>query len=181
MAIRKIMLMIGDVLLVLSFIGLVHSQVLASSRSAFINSHTNIAEYETLQRTTGTNIKMSDQVSLPPRKELLVIAQSHDQIKAKIMKLSSDKEYIENQMEGCEKRIKEMTGKMLDDLEHNQLEYNQYVRKSGTDDTSAQKLHYIQDRKEKWELMINQEKRALANFYEELKSIQNKLEQLTKP
>lgn len=181
MAIRKILIIIGAVLLVFSFIASVHSQVLESSRLAFINSDTNIAEYETLQRTTGMNIKMSDQVSLAPGKELLVIAQSRDQIKAKIMKLSSDKEFIENQIEGCEKRIKDMTGKMLDDLEHNQLEYDQYVRKSGTDDTSAQKLHYIQDRKEKWELMINQEKRRLADFYEELKNVQNKLEQLTKP
>jgi len=109
MVIRKIMITIGIVLLVFSFIAPVHSQVLKSSKLTFINSDTNIAENETSQRTTYINIKMSDQLSLAPEKENCVIAQSSDQIKAKIMKLSSDKEHIESQIENIEKRINSKT------------------------------------------------------------------------
>jgi chromosome segregation ATPase len=180
MAIQKILIIAGAVLLVFSFVATVHSQIFKSSKIALINPDTNMAESATLQRNIGMNTKMSDQFSPAPGSELLSIAQSRDQIKAKIMKLSSDKEHIENQIEGVEKNLKELEGRLINDLENLQLDYDQRVRMSGTDDVSTRILNDIINRKERGELDIKQQKRRLANLYEELKSIQNNLEQLTK-
>ena len=100
---------------------------------------------------------------------------SQDQIEWKRINLLSDRGIILNEIEVIKKNIRDLEERLTNDLEKLQLNYEQWVRRNGMDDTSRALLNDINDRKERGELDIKQQKRRLENLYEELKIIDNKL------
>ena len=152
MIIRKVMLMMGAVVLVFSFMGTVRSQ--------------------------NFDIKQPPLKELAGEKELLIFAQNQDQFERerKRQSLMVEINNIEKQIEIVEKHIKELEERLINFLEQAQLDYDQCVRTNGNSDISETKLNIMNDRKEREQLYINQQKRRLAILYEELKKIQNRLE-----
>ncbi len=157
MIIRKIMLLVGAVLMVFSFMGKGHSQNL--------------------------EIKQSPFKELAGEKELLILAQNRDQFARdrKRQSLMVEKENTERQIEIVENHIKEREERLINFLEQAQLDYDQWVRRNGISAVSESKLNDMNDRKERETLEINQQKRRLANLNEELQNIQNKLDGLRTP
>lgn len=157
MIIRKITLMMGAVLLVFSFISTVRSQ--------------------------NFEIKQSPLKELVGGKELLILAQNRDQFERdrKRQSLMVEKENTENQIAIVDNYIKEREERLINFLEQAQLDYDQWVITNGNSDISQNKLNIMNDRKEREQLYINQQKRRLANLYEELKKIQIKLQEYKMP
>lgn len=157
MIIRNIMVMMGSMLLIFSFMGSVHSQ-----------------DYE---------INQSPLQNLDGENKCLIFAQNKDpmEIERKRQNLFIDKCNIEGRIESLEKHIKELEERLLVYLEQAQLNYDQWVRRNGTGDASENMLNDMKDRREREELEINQQKRRLATLNDELKHIQSKLEALKMP
>jgi len=157
MIIRNIMVMMGAVILVFCFRGTVRSQKL--------------------------------ELKQPPLKEFargkgpLILAQNSDQFERdrKRKSLMVAKENTENQIEIVENHIKEREEGLINYLEQAQIDYDQWVRTNGIGDVSETKLNIMNDRKEREQLEINQQKRRLANLMEQVRNIQIKLEELTIP
>lgn len=84
-----------------------------------------------------------------------------------------------NEIEVVEKNIRNLEEKLTNKLENIQLNYEQWVRRNGMDNSSRELLNDINDTKGRGELDIKQQKRRLENLYKELKVIDNKLNQLT--
>lgn len=103
-----------------------------------------------------------------------------DDIKREEQRLSIEKKNIEIQLQTVESHIRELEGRLINYLEQAQLHYDQWVRKNGISDVSESMLNDMNDRKEREELEIVQEKRRLANINEELNNIHKKLEELYK-
>lgn len=157
MIIRNIMVMMGAVILVFSFRGTVSSQNL--------------------------DLKQPPLKEFAKGKGLLILAQNSDQFERdrKRKSLMVAKENTENQIEIAENHIKEREERLINYLEQARIDYDQWVRTNGISDVSETKLNIMNDRKEREQLEINQQKRRLVTLYEELKKIQTKLEENKMP
>jgi hypothetical protein len=71
---------------------------------------------------------------------------------------------IQSQVDLSEKYLKELEIGLIDNLEHMQLNYEQWVRKNGVDNVAESLLNDIRDKKERGELEIAQNKEKIVIF-----------------